>query len=340
MLTTGFVRAAQIPLVGSVKLSSMTCTAIPQRSGSSAAEPSSCETHTRLARHAWSPEDLAVLPQHLRPMTGETLDLILRKRVFLLQSRRGYRANTDSQVLAFFAVQRLRRRFSAWTKPFNVVDLGAGNGLVAILFALSLRHRADVPLLHLLELQESLADRARRNLELNGVHRESHVHLVDVADGKVPKNLERKSSVVLCNPPFYEVFRRTPPRQEEKRKAYFESSATIRDFAKAARNLLADDTTSRAFWIFPAEEHSRIVDGFNQSGLAVVSQTELFHENTDDGPIRLLYETAIGHSDNLSPSIDQMILHPHGIYNIYGLEMEAHLQELPEPPWKIGQLRQ
>jgi hypothetical protein len=39
---------------------------------------------TRRARDAWCPEELAVIPEHLRPSEEETLDLILRKKVFLV----------------------------------------------------------------------------------------------------------------------------------------------------------------------------------------------------------------------------------------------------------------
>lgn len=39
---------------------------------------------SRREADAWTEEDLAVLPAELRPRAGETLDLILRKRVFLV----------------------------------------------------------------------------------------------------------------------------------------------------------------------------------------------------------------------------------------------------------------
>jgi hypothetical protein len=43
---------------------------------------------TRRARDAWCPEELALIPEHLRPSEEETLDLILRKKVFLVGHQR------------------------------------------------------------------------------------------------------------------------------------------------------------------------------------------------------------------------------------------------------------
>ena len=59
--------------------------------------------NTRVPSARWPPSVLAQLPAPLRPEAGQTLDLILRKRVLLRQSRRGYRANTDSMLLPYFA---------------------------------------------------------------------------------------------------------------------------------------------------------------------------------------------------------------------------------------------
>jgi hypothetical protein len=43
--------------------------------------------YTRRSRDAWCPDDLAIVPEHLRPGEEETLDLILRKKIFLVRIR-------------------------------------------------------------------------------------------------------------------------------------------------------------------------------------------------------------------------------------------------------------
>eukprot|EP00966_Prymnesium_polylepis_P022337 514136-Prymnesium_polylepis.1 len=88
----------------------------------------------------WSEETLREFPSALRPHAGETLDLILRAKVLLLQSRRGYRANTDSMLLAYYAAARNAAAHAVPTssttaplaptaQPEHVAELGCGNGL-------------------------------------------------------------------------------------------------------------------------------------------------------------------------------------------------------------------
>ena len=123
--------------------------------------------NTRVCAARWPEEELAMLPSALRPQPGQTLDLILRKKVLLLQARRGYRANTDSMLLPYFAYRRLQARGEApnTAAPRAVADLGAGNGLVGLLAAL------QWPCAHvtLFERQPSLAALARCNVALNGL---------------------------------------------------------------------------------------------------------------------------------------------------------------------------
>ena len=120
--------------------------------------PATSYGFTRRREDAWPASDLLSLPSHLRPDHAETLDLILRQSIYVLQSRRGYRTNTDAHILAYFASQLHRRHHK--TPPATVLDLGAGVGMVSLLFA-----RANNPAaLHLVEIQGPLASRARRNL--------------------------------------------------------------------------------------------------------------------------------------------------------------------------------
>ena len=63
----------------------------------------------------------------------ETLDLLLRDRVAILQARTGYRTSVDSLLLAAFASTL------SPNPPAHIVDLGAGTGLVATLLALHFR---------------------------------------------------------------------------------------------------------------------------------------------------------------------------------------------------------
>lgn len=192
---------------------------------------------TRRLSDSWPEADLAVIPDNLRPIKGETLDLMLRQKIYCLQSRRGYRANVDSHVLALFAASLCRKQDE---NVLRVLDLGAGNGLVSILFA-----RAMQPsVVQMVELQEQLATRARRNMALNDVKGEVIVH--DLEGGALPKEFCGAFDVVLINPPFYPLGSRSPPKQRERLLARLYSSADIGDSLLAARKA-CDPRNERAF---------------------------------------------------------------------------------------------
>mmetsp|Transcript_21208 Transcript_21208/g.30812 ORF Transcript_21208/g.30812 Transcript_21208/m.30812 type:complete len:288 (-) Transcript_21208:2656-3519(-) len=219
--------------------------------------------YTRRKRDQWSEGDLKRLPTELRPNEGETLDLILRKKILLIQSRRGYRANTDSQSLAYFASRRREARGISRDSDHRALDLGAGNALVSVLYG---KHNQGANM-ELVELQADLAARAARNLALNGLVPRSTVVRHDLARG-LPSSIEGKMDVVLCNPPFYrDLNSRSPPTNQEKLLAHFESSVDIVGFARAAHDALVEGSQdASAFFIYDAIHSERLLDGLIEGG--------------------------------------------------------------------------
>jgi tRNA1Val (adenine37-N6)-methyltransferase len=84
----------------------------------------------------------------------ETLDSILGGALRLYQPRRGYRFSVEAVLLARFAATRPARR---------VLDLGAGCGVVALIYAALTRPREVVAM----EIQPALAALIARNAALN-----------------------------------------------------------------------------------------------------------------------------------------------------------------------------
>lgn len=297
---------------------------------------------TRRKSDYWCPQDIASLPKHLRPDNGETLDLILRQKIYLLQSRRGYRANTDSHVLAFFASQVYNRCYNAFErKPLRILDLGAGVGLVSILFA-----KAHSPTnVHLVELQGQLANRARRNLELNEVRGSVIRH--DLSGGYLPGGFCGSFDVVLVNPPFYSLGNRCPPRLRERYLSQIETSGTFSDFMRAACSA-CDDTNPDAFIavIHDRRELPRLKMTFQESDIIVCDSQDMCHGHGDD-PTRILFHLkpkSLSHnhiSQENIPSIPPLMLRsdPY-VRNMYSDAMEQFFQKLPLPSLRIGRLRE
>jgi tRNA1(Val) A37 N6-methylase TrmN6 len=212
------------------------------------------------------------------PFPDETLDVLFRRRLLLLQAKKGYRCNVDSLLLAAHAAEVLRRRVSGKKceeKTPRVADLGAGSGVVGFAVALDFRvaDTTDRTTRVLsIERQASLASRCARNAALNGlgdrvtVWRGDVNDVVGAAETRASEELEleeeeeetravlapwlRTCDAVVVNPPYYELDSKraagTQPRETERRDAHYETTATLLDFARAAEALLSPEEGDEA----------------------------------------------------------------------------------------------
>ena len=220
--------------------------------------------NTRIPRARWPESELAKLPASLRPGAGQTLELLFLRKVLLLQSRRGYRCNSDSLLLPFYAAQRVASAGRA--EPSRVADVGSGPGLVGIAAAL----QWSGAVVTLFERQASLAALARRNLALNGLAvggeaqddgvaaatARARLCECDLADaGTYPHGA---FDGVLCNPPFYSdgSGRGRPTRSAEKADAFFESTLDLAGFVQVLADLLRPG--GHAWLVYPPENADRL----------------------------------------------------------------------------------
>ncbi len=245
------------------------------------------------------------------PGANETLDILLRGRVPLIQGRKGYRTSVDSMLLAFFA---------ASLGPVDrVMDLGAGSGLVAIL----LGRRFVGASLALVELQPGLRDRARRNLVANGLSDRAEIIAHDLADGAPAI---APAPLVVCNPPFFTTAGRIPPADLERRTAHYESTATIAQFAAAASKCVTDDGV--CVWIYPRQTSTRLVDGLIDAGLRDVAISHVTHRAGEEPIDRMLVSARIAPSTAVRTA-GPVSLHPAtGDDSRYSAEIERFVAAL------------
>jgi tRNA1Val (adenine37-N6)-methyltransferase len=232
-------------------------------------------------------------PLALDPSHDESLDVLLRGQVHLLQSRRGYRTSVDAMALAWFAAARQ-------SDAVRVLELGAGSGLVSLLLLRAL----PLAKAHLVELQPQLARRAERNLRLNSVADRATVQLVDLA---VTPTLPT-ADLVVCNPPFRTADRRTLPSHPERRLAHVESSADLATFARAAALALAE--TGRSCWVFPWRDRERLWQALDSAGLRGGAWHPLGHREGDPEPVRVLVSATKGGVELREAT--PLFLHAHG----------------------------
>jgi len=156
----------------------------------------------------------------------ETLDSIKIRdiEVEVYQSKTGYRFSLDALLLADFPDMKACR---------NILELGAGSGVVSLLLA---KRYPKAKVLGV-ELQEGLFKRAVRNAEHNGLaDRVGFTH----ADLKsLSKRMPLESfDLVVTNPPFRSPGTGKISPGDERAAARHETTAGMRDILKTASSML------------------------------------------------------------------------------------------------------
>jgi tRNA1Val (adenine37-N6)-methyltransferase len=247
----------------------------------------------------------------LEAREDESLDTLLRGRIRLLQSKKGYRTSVDAMALAWFACAQ-------GPEPKRCVDLGAGSGLVSILIA---RHLPRATLL-LIERQPDLAARALRNLRLNGLQARATLLLHDLAEALPPLP---QVDLVVSNPPYYVLQGRDPPKHAERHGAHCETTAPLERFCEVAAALLLP--AGVACFVYPEEGTARLVRALQQAGLVDVETCALVHREGDASAVRVLARARRGVAGvRRGPTL---ALHPLGARDeVYTPEIERFLQSL------------
>lgn len=120
---------------------------------------------------------------------GEVLDDLGRNGLMLIQNTKGYKFSTDSVLLSSFA--------SVKKKDFYV-DLCSGSGVVAFLTMA----KNGTKTAHLVEIQNHLADMAKRSAQYNGLDGVK-VTNADLSDAHKILGHE-VADVITINPPYFE----------------------------------------------------------------------------------------------------------------------------------------
>lgn len=122
-------------------------------------------------------------------LDDERLDYLLAEDLRIIQSPSVFSFSLDAVLLARFAYVPQKRG--------AIVDLCTGNGAIPLF----LSARTEMPIIGV-ELQERLANMAKRSIDYNGLS-----HRIDIIQGdvkEIPAQLGiEKFDVVTCNPPYF-----------------------------------------------------------------------------------------------------------------------------------------
>jgi tRNA1Val (adenine37-N6)-methyltransferase len=181
---------------------------------------------SRISRRSAAPppRQIALRERRIEIAPGETLDTVFDGRLVLVQSRSGYRFSVDALLLAHFVSVRRADR---------IVDLGSGNGVIALALA-CLYPAAAVTAV---EFQAAMVERARRSARWNQLDARVEVLRGDVRRaGELPD--AESFDVAVCNPPYRGAASGRISAGDERRTARHELNGDLGDFLSAAHRLL------------------------------------------------------------------------------------------------------
>ena len=98
-------------------------------------------------------------------LEDETLDDLQIKNCKIIQKKSGFKFGIDAVLLANFVKCK---------KNVTVVDLGTGTGIIPIL----LKAKSNIGKIYAIEIQEHIADMARRSVELNNF--QDHIEVLNI----------------------------------------------------------------------------------------------------------------------------------------------------------------
>ena len=219
----------------------------------------------------------------------ETLDVLYDGKVKLFQDRRGYRFSLDALLLAHFMTCR---------RGEEIVDLGTGNGVIA----LTLAYLDSSLSITGVEIQPKMVDRAKRNVRINGFQERITITRADVCN--IQKILSPDSfASVVCNPPYRRTTSGRISPNVERKIARHEIAAGLADFLRAGAYLLP--IKGRIAMVYPALLVVDLLQSMRNMNLEP-KRLRLVHSFADTKASLLLVEAVKGGrsgSETLSPLV-------------------------------------
>lgn len=202
----------------------------------------------------------------------ETLDEILDGSLKIRQSRRGYRFNLDSLMLAHFA--------TVGARSLNL-DMGCGNGIIALVMAKRYPHTRW----HGLEVQEGPASLAKKNVEQNDLERRV---TIDPGDAREIKKIYKPHLFdnIVFNPPYRRIDSGRINPLEEKAVARHELSGSLAQFLAAAKYTLKPK--GRVFTIYPATRMVELIALFRKNKIEPKRMRVVYSDRFSDAQFTLV----------------------------------------------------
>ena len=157
----------------------------------------------------------------------ERIDDLEFKGLKIIQKEGGFCFGIDAVLLSDFT-KEIRNNS-------QVLDLGTGTGILSIL----LTAKTNLKKIYGIEIQEEVANMAKRSVELNQLQEKVEIINKNIKD---LKNIFEKNSMdaIVTNPPYKKLDTGKTNEKENKYIARHEVTASLEDFIKISFDLLKD----------------------------------------------------------------------------------------------------
>ncbi len=183
------------------------------------------------------------------PAPDETLTLLCREKLRLLQKKSAYRFSLDPILLANFITLRKQER---------MLDIGTGCGIIPIY--MSKRYPGNS--LTGVEIQKELASLAAKNIRINQCE---NVKVLHGDARKVLGKCETPFHVISANPPYVKTMSGRESPQPSRQLARCESSLDLTSLLEIAVRRLY--TKGRLYIIYPAKRLAELTCAASAHGI-------------------------------------------------------------------------
>ena len=206
---------------------------------------------------------------------NERIDDLEFKGLKIIQNTDGFCFGIDAVLLSDFAKEIKNNS--------NVLDLGTGTGILSIL----LSGKTNLNKIYGIEIQEDVADMAKRSVELNNL--ENKIEIIN-KNIKELNNIFEKNyfDAIVTNPPYKKI---NTGKENEKTNKYIsrhEVTASLEDFIKISFDLLKDKGSF--YMVHRPERLSEIIYLLKKNKLEP-KQIRFVHSNINDEPKLVLIKS-------------------------------------------------
>lgn len=158
---------------------------------------------------------------------NEAIDDLQCNGLKIIQNNKFFKYGIDAVLLSNFVKNK--------KKDLKIVDFGTGTGIISVL----LTAKIDVNKIYSIEIQEVIAEMAKRSVKLNNL--EDKIEVLNVDLKEADKYINANSiDIIVTNPPYKKDNSGLQNECEEKRISRHEIYCNIEDICKQAKKLLKD----------------------------------------------------------------------------------------------------